>query len=174
MISTALQGATTAKSFQDRATAGERESNGLRAEVNQMASALSSLREEIKNTEKITQKKLLEASVASALLKDENEKIQNLLEESKKNLSLKDSKLNVEHFELEKRLKEREKEFEKNVLERKEAGKVAIEIMNLEHTNTLEKMKISNENNERLALERESILKVIQLNYLHIEILICT
>ena len=137
-----------------------------------MASTLSSLREEIKNTEKVTQKKLLEASVASALLKDENEKIQNLLQESKKNLSLKDSKLNVEYFELDKRLKEREKEFERNVLEGKEAGKVAIDIMNLEHTNSIEKLKILNDNNERLAIERESILKVIESNYLFIQILI--
>lgn len=126
-----------------------------------MATTLSSLREEIKSTEKVTQKKLLEASVASALLKDENEKIQNLLEESKKNLLLKDSKLNVEYFEFEKTSKEREKQFERNVLEREEAEKVALEIINLEHASSLKKLKILNESNERLALERESILKVI-------------
>ena len=160
-VSTALQGATIAKTFQDRATSGERESNGLRAEVNLMALTLTNIREEIKNCEKLSQKKLLEASEAYLLLKDENEKIQMLLEDSKKNSSLNNSKLNLEFSDMEKRLKEREEEFEKNVLQEKEAEKIALEIMIFEHTKSVEKLKILNENNERLAIEREAILKVI-------------
>lgn len=146
-ISTALQGATIAKSFQDRAITGEKESNGLRAEVNQMASILTTLREEIKNNEKLSQKKLLDSSEAFSLLKNENEKIQILLEESKKKSFLNNSKLNLEFIDLEKKLKEREKEFEKNVLERKEEEKIAIEIISVEHMNNFEKLKILNENN---------------------------
>ena len=146
IISTALQGATIAKTFQDRAITGEKESNGLRAEVNQMASILTTLREEMKNNEKLSQKKLLDSSEAFSLLKNENEKIQILLEESKQNSSLNNSKLNLEFIDLEKRIKEREKEFEKNVLERKEEEKIAIEIIAAEHTNNSDKLKILNEN----------------------------
>ena len=119
------------------------------------------MREEMKNNEKQSQKKLLDASDAFALLEDENEKIQVLLENSKKNSSLNNSRLNLEFFDLEKRLNEREKEFEKIIFERKEAEKIALEIVTLEHTNSLEKLKALNDNQERLAVERETILKVI-------------
>ena len=111
-----------------------------------MASILTTLREEMKNNEKLSQKKLLDSSEAFSLLKNENEKIQILLEESKQNSSLNNSKLNLEFIDLEKRIKEREKEFEKNVLERKEEEKIAIEIIAAEHTNNSDKLKILNEN----------------------------
>lgn len=163
IISTALQGATIAKTFQDRAIAGERESNGLRAEVNQMASILTTLREEMKNNEKLLQKKLLEASEAFSFLHNENEKNKILLEESKKNSFLINSKLNLEFIDLERRLKEREKEHEKNFLERKEAEKIAIEIITSEHTNNFEKLKILNENNLKVTNKE---FKIINLSIL--------
>ena len=118
-------GVSNEKDFKERSAANERESSGLRGEVNQMAKTLSLLREELKSTEKNLLKNSSESVKTITNLTNENDKLQKLINDTKLLNLNSNEKSSHEIMEMKKKIMDRENEIKNEMKSKDEAYKSA-------------------------------------------------
>lgn len=155
------QSSTSAeKVLRDRAAAGERESNGLRAEINQMASTLAIIRDELKNQEKNEKRKTAELTSAMAALKDEKERLLCQSEELKASMTSSGSKASIELSSAVSKMELREAEMKREMTEREDAQKRALERLKDRHASEMQTERALFENANAVAAQTHAHLQV--------------
>lgn len=140
--------------------AGERESNGLRGEVNQMAATLSHIRDELKTAEKNTEKTSAENLKQIEKLEKEKEKLLKQLNESNSNSSSMGEKSVLEIKEMKRKMEQREGEVKEERRAREEAQRVAIETFRDKHMTELEAERAVQSNLKTAAGLKQGQLQV--------------
>lgn len=169
MLSSQQSSASAEKTLRDRASAGERESNGLRAEVNLMASTLANIREELKSQEKSEKKKSAELSSAIAVLREEKVKLQGQLEELKNSMTSSGSKATTEMSTLVSKMETREMEMKREMKEREEAQRMALERAKDRHASEMQTERAMLESAKALASQTQAQLQVQNPSFMSIK-----
>ena len=99
------------KRLQDALGIAERDTTSLRGEINQMALTLAQLREELKTSEKNLTKTTADLNKTIATLTADRDRLQKLLDETKKSMSSMGDKASNEVLALRKLMEEKEAEF---------------------------------------------------------------
>ena len=99
------------KRMQDALSVAERDTTSLRGEINQMALTLAQLREELKTSEKNLTKTTADLNKTIATLTADRDRLQKLLDETKKNMNSMGDKASNEVLALRKLMEEKEAEF---------------------------------------------------------------
>ena len=151
-----ITGTQIENELKNRAAAGERESNGLRGEVNQMAATLSHIRDELKNSEKNAEKNALENDKKIEKLEKEKEKLQKLLSDSNSSASNNNEKSTNELNLLKKKMDTRESEIKTEQRLKDETHKKAIEVYRDKHMTEMEAEKAIQNNIKAAAALKHS------------------
>ena len=99
------------KRMQDALSVAERDTTSLRGEINQMALTLAQLREELKNNEKNLTKTTADLNKTIATITADRDRLQKLLDDTKKSMSSMGDKASNEVLALRKMMEEKEAEF---------------------------------------------------------------
>lgn len=150
------------KGLNERLAAGERESNGLRSEVNQMAATLAQLREELKNSEKTLQKNVADSVRALSAAKVEKQKLQSLLEGANSSLTNNGTRASSDIAAMEKRIGDMEAEAASGMKAIEEAHHCALHELREKQDAALDAERIVLENFKAVSILKETQLQVCQ------------
>jgi dGTP triphosphohydrolase len=148
------------KGLKERVAAGERESNGLRSEVNQMAANLAQLREDLKNSEKALQKTVADSVKALSAAKGEKQKLQSLLEGANSSLENNGMRASGDIAAMAKRIENIEAEAASGMRVIKDAHICAMHALREQQNAALDAERIVLENFKAVSLLKETQLQV--------------
>lgn len=149
------------KGLKERVAAGERESNGLRSEVNQMAANLSQLREDLRNSEKSLQKSVADSVRALSDAKGEKQKLQFLLEGANSSIENNGTRASGDIAAMEKRIQDIEAEAASSMRATEEAHQCALHALREKQNAALDAERIVLENFKAVSLLKETQLQVL-------------
>lgn len=149
------------KGLKERVAAGERESNGLRSEVNQMAANLSQLREDLRNSEKALQKSVADSVKSLSDAKGEIQKLQSLLEGANSSIENNGTRASGDIAAMGKRIHDIEAEAASGMRAAVEAHQCALHSLREKQNAALDAERIVLENFKAVSLLKETQLQVL-------------
>lgn len=143
--------------------AGDRESNGLRSEVNQMASNLAQLREDLKTSDKALQRNVADSTRALSALKGEKQQLQLQLEDANNSLSNTGTRASSDIAVMTKRIEDSNVEAAGVMRAVEEAHQSALHALREKQITALDAERAVLENFKAVSILKEAQLQVLLL-----------